>query len=1025
MEFRHKQIAPPKNWDLFEDLCLALFRALWRDPMAQRHGRNGQAQHGVDIFGSQDSQGVIALGVQCKGKDRAYGRKATVKELSTEIVKAERFTPSLNHFVFATTADKDGPLQRAAWEISRKRVAAGKFSVTVLGWSDIQNLLADAPAALQAFYPEHVFDLPGLIAALRDLPRSDDVRAMRDALQRLGAIATPSAGAMKWLPVTFATTRDLGPALMGRALGPADAAACPTLPEAKALVEELKRAYSVRLAGEAGLGKSVCAFQAARILADEGWKVLRLADPNVAEISLVPSDLRTLYLIDDAHLTAPWVLAAAEADANRTRLVLSTHNVVEHAAPGRGAIKLEGKRAVRVIAAALRANLAATLKIVRRVDDSIGEHSISESLENRIDHAETTADRPWQFCFILGGGWRRAEQAARNAHAQGADIVLAAASIRQIASRDARCSRPDLLRLLSLAGIDAAAAEHALHWLMQERLLIAAQDNRTPHQRFASVVIGQVLRGQDDAGRSQIAALYQAVLQDATMPLIGLRNLLLELRMTQFGAWRGLAPAASLDWALQRCWRASEADRAGALFFLSEACGYLPAWPRGVLAGQLDLLGDWISLAARQSCYALGQLLNAVFNSDRAYAGELVGHADPSRVAAALAAVAPANAFEMGALLSNLANAAPAEWKKSLAAALQHKALLRLARRWRGGETIGSFAKLVSALHAFDKTLALDMVAAFLPTAAKALAADPARAFHEFDDVAWHVIKGFDPLGIYKDRPQSARERQLCRKLCAPLYAEALAARISATDKRDYQSAAFFLAFLHNAAPRKFAFVVRAIDWAQIGVAIGSDWKALFHDADILLWIAHRDPVAGPAIASLIEQYLPMIEVLTPKLAIMSPGAAQKQISAGRKIGLSSKNGHFHWVEAAIVIGQLYEARPELVDALLKDLIADAGATLSQEHPSWYRDGALLIQVLRQIAPDAVQRILDGVDVAKAETGWAAALTSADDMRRPIALLIESALNRSDAVGAMARRLRSRLGKTSRPARKDLKRFDL
>jgi hypothetical protein len=63
MDAREKQIAPPKSWETFEDLCLALFKAVWRDPNAQKHGRRGQAQAGVDVFGSSGPLTTMRLPV--------------------------------------------------------------------------------------------------------------------------------------------------------------------------------------------------------------------------------------------------------------------------------------------------------------------------------------------------------------------------------------------------------------------------------------------------------------------------------------------------------------------------------------------------------------------------------------------------------------------------------------------------------------------------------------------------------------------------------------------------------------------------------------------------------------------------------------------------------------------------------------------------------------------------------------------------------------------------------------------------
>jgi hypothetical protein len=267
MEFRDKQIAAPKSWNIFEDLCHALFRAEWADVYAQKNGRTGQPQHGVDVYGTPRTNPGKLHGVQCKGKDQTYGHKATEREFRAELEKAESFTPQLDHWAFVTTAPNDGELQRLARVITAERLAQGKFAVTVLGWESVQSLLADHPKVIQAFYPEHAFDLSEVVAALRQIPNSAELAEFRQALAHAAHenLATMSVEG-RWTRVNFDTARDLGPALMGRPLGPADAVACPILPEANLLVKDLERGYSARLVGVPGAGKSVCALQAARSL---------------------------------------------------------------------------------------------------------------------------------------------------------------------------------------------------------------------------------------------------------------------------------------------------------------------------------------------------------------------------------------------------------------------------------------------------------------------------------------------------------------------------------------------------------------------------------------------------------------------------------------------------------------------------------------------------------------------------------------------------------------------------------------
>jgi len=61
----HHRIPKPKNWQDFERAMWVLARSEWNDPNAQRHGRQGQSQHGVDIFGQRNGNGTW-IGIQCK-----------------------------------------------------------------------------------------------------------------------------------------------------------------------------------------------------------------------------------------------------------------------------------------------------------------------------------------------------------------------------------------------------------------------------------------------------------------------------------------------------------------------------------------------------------------------------------------------------------------------------------------------------------------------------------------------------------------------------------------------------------------------------------------------------------------------------------------------------------------------------------------------------------------------------------------------------------------------------------------------
>lgn len=130
------QIPIPKDWQSFEELCLRLWRDIWGDPNAQKNGRIGQEQNGVDIFGVATYDGKTH-GVQCKGKNANYGAQLTEDEIRTEADNAEGFNAVLSTFTMATTAPRDAKLQAYCRELNETK--AHDFTVAVWSWDDIEE----------------------------------------------------------------------------------------------------------------------------------------------------------------------------------------------------------------------------------------------------------------------------------------------------------------------------------------------------------------------------------------------------------------------------------------------------------------------------------------------------------------------------------------------------------------------------------------------------------------------------------------------------------------------------------------------------------------------------------------------------------------------------------------------------------------------------------------------------------------------------------------------------------------------
>lgn len=1021
MEFRAKQIAPPRSWERFEDLCHALFKKVWADPIAQKEGRRGQPQHGVDIVGSPHSERGCFHGVQCKGKDANYGASASWDEILAEVAKAEYFSPTLAHWIFATTAPVDGKLQRAARELSLERSRLGRFTVSVLGWEEIQALMAEAPSVIEEFYPEAAFDLPGILRELRELMKqamdqniykeTESSTSRRHSAQRSDAV---------WQLLSFDERRDLGPALMGRPLGPSDAAVCPKLDEVEALVAQLQTAFSARILGVPGAGKSVCAYQAAWRLSKQGFSIKRLFDPEARDVKLerqIQSE-RILYLVDDAHLMAPSVLNELEDSTNPNALLLSIHTATENGDVARGSIFLDHERAVKTIAKDLRSNRASTLRAVRRADDRVGEHMMDSSLDDRINEAETHAKLPWQFCFILGGGWRRAKHAADAAKMARADFVLAGLAVRQIASQDAIASEDDIAALCQAHGLNRLMVTSSIAWLARERHILSLQDCRTPHQRFAAVVLHQILINRDVRGRRELFRMIETILCDSTYPLLGIRNLLHELR---FGygdyRWSWMKPLqTTIVYRLaDRCWQATtDDDRNFGCLVLNELEGFIEDWMKVLIEPKKGLLAEWINAPGRAG-YGLGTLLNAMRQPDESLRRTIVTMVRPEKLGAEFSNVTIESAYGIGHLLRSAYCRELPDWTSRLASSIDRGRLKSVAIEWTAADQAFLFAHVCQTTSWYNESLALEMLEEYVPTARCILSDDPFDGFHALQDVVMDVLHVFDPLGVFSGKLKpDARRWRIARQMCSALDAERLAAKISEVRPRHFQDAAFFLSFLCKCAPRKLESAVNKLDWARISATVGDDWANPPHELEVFIGVLYAAKAERAAVTSFIAQHAESIRQFPPRFALIAPEVAIQHVASGREIRLV-QYGHVAWDYGTFVIEFFAGKRPDLLHAMLHPHEEGIAMGLSGQNSSWFSDAGAFLASMGSYSPDVLQSILTKVNVAEAAKGWVDSLVHGGSARSSVAILVDAAIDQAGGVGALARSLRQRFPTASVP----------
>ncbi|WP_133260362.1 hypothetical protein [Rhodovulum sp. BSW8] len=146
------EIAPPANWQDFERLTLDIAKVLWEDDYAERNGRQGQAQAGVDVYGCSRKNGEH-VGIQCKKKNSSGipSKQLTIAEIDSEVEAAKRFTPDLDRFIIATTGPRDANLQDHVRNLNR---SGFKFQISLMFWEDYQEYLNNHVDLMYRYYKD-------------------------------------------------------------------------------------------------------------------------------------------------------------------------------------------------------------------------------------------------------------------------------------------------------------------------------------------------------------------------------------------------------------------------------------------------------------------------------------------------------------------------------------------------------------------------------------------------------------------------------------------------------------------------------------------------------------------------------------------------------------------------------------------------------------------------------------------------------------------------------------------------------
>ena len=353
-----------------------------------------------------------------------------------------------------------------------------------------------------------------------------------EVLPKLRDAIEPAPEAPGWVYVNFEEQHDLAWALSGRRLGPKDVEACPSVPEVAQTISELETTGAATIIGPSGSGKSLAAAQAAFSFWKTGAETVMLDDVGLDLGELAQSldglPRPAIAVVDDAQRLGSSQL---ETLLSRGKSDLRILAVVNEAEPASG-VRLDPESTVDRLADHIADRSDELLPVIAQLDPHLGDGYLDEPLARRLRQACSAAKTPWQFTYILTGGWRRIRGSlAELRREDGYDLMVGLVAIVQELRLDGIAERAELMALAEAAGRDASWAEAALPAAEHQRLIVSEGSGyRLPHLRFCESVFSSVL---DSTGRQEMLSSLAAAIERPDYTLAGISWLLRALRFSE------------------------------------------------------------------------------------------------------------------------------------------------------------------------------------------------------------------------------------------------------------------------------------------------------------------------------------------------------------------------------------------------------------------------------------------------------------------------------------------------------------
>lgn len=422
-----------------------------------------------------------------------------------------------------------------------------------------------------------------------------------------------------WEEVNFSYQRDLSHAIMGYRLTSADVEACPRFPQVDKIKKQLSIVDYTIVEGETGCGKSISIYQAAYDFYKDGWRVYHCKETEDFDIRNIQDNTElSLYIIDDAQQLSEKVVNALtrQARPNAKILIAKTISPVVK----QDTIILTNKEAVALMYTNFMKKKEEIVPIVHKCDSNIGISYLDQPIEWRLRDAKE-AVTPWQFNYILRGGWQNMKDRYQMICSHNnCDLLVAAIAVFQILRLDHSVDYNWLCNRLERFDDSLFWNKSDLQYLVEKMIVLSEEDVRIVHMESAKVIIELFLKDSEKSKQEILQHFIEKTFIEKCFSPLGLvwlcngvRSYGLHYNINEYFITETMIGSAldEID-----SIRSSE-ERMGIAYFVEKVFNL--RYERNgkyYFYKHKRLFLEWIQNTNSKTAYAYSQLINTLRNTD-------------------------------------------------------------------------------------------------------------------------------------------------------------------------------------------------------------------------------------------------------------------------------------------------------------------------------------------------------------------------------------------------------------------------